>query len=178
MTWSFPPRAPNLPADPPPSDEDDKDGGDEGRGGEGAGAPRLKPNLDEPLGQGDAGEGGGEGSGGEEGDGSPPRPDELHCFGPWEFHASKLMLYNRLQKRRLMLEKLNSPSSVMRVIVALGTQQGWDADNLVKSLDHAARARFGKTLYQVFAHVQDAATIDWKKGSLKPEPPRAPGMPR
>jgi|SRR5476651_66321 len=172
--------APQLRGTPPkpsakPADEDDEEG--KGKSG-GGGAPKLKPALaedgsglvssDDSSGSGSSGKSGG-------GSGEPPLPDLSSIFGPWEFHSGSIMLYNRAHKRRMKLEELNSPSKVMKVIIALGSQKGWDADNLVKALDHAARQRFGKTLYQVFSHVQDTATIDWKKGSLKPEAPRAPG---
>lgn len=207
MTWSFPkrvspdsktdldpaapeamdPAAASLRGKPPkPSakpDEDDEDG--EGKSGSGGGSPpQLKPVLAEDgsgLSSGDEGSGGSGGkSGSAGGSGEPPPPDASCIFGPWEFHARSIMLYNRAHKRRMMLEQLDSPSKLMKVIVALGAQNGWDVDNLVKSMDHAARQRFGKTLYQVFSHVQDTATIDWKKGSLKPEPeaPRPPGKMR
>ena len=82
------------------------------------------------------------------------------------------MLFHRQLKKRLMLEQLNAPSKMMKVVVALATQPGphgqWDIEHLLKALDAAAQRRFAKGLYQIASMSNDAAKLDWRQGTLSP----------
>lgn len=152
--------------------EEDEEGGKSG----GFGSPRLKPNLETlfdpaaalaegaPSDESEGGSGGG-GAGSE----SPVK------VGEWEYHADSIMLYHRRLKKRLMLEQVNSPTKMMKVIVALATQSGWETENLIRAMDLAAQKRFGKPLYQLVSLSQDSATFDWKSGQVRPEVMKSPG---
>lgn len=80
------------------------------------------------------------------------------------------MLFHRQHKKRLMLEQLNAPSKVMRVVVALATQPGqlgqWDIEGLLKALDAVAKRRFSKGLYQLASMSSDTAKLDWRRGTV------------
>lgn len=141
--------------------EDDETGG-EGEKGSGGG-PTLKPDqslFDPSAALADGSDARSEGS----------RPVEHR--GEWEFYPDGIMLYHRARKKRLMLEQLNTPTKMMKVIVALGSQPGWDADNLIKALDRAAQERFKKSLYQVISLSHDSASLDWRSGAIRPEAER------
>lgn len=87
--------------------------------------------------------------------------------GEWVYYSDNIMLYHRRLKKRLMLEQLNSPTKMMKVIVALATQTGWETENLIRAMDLAAQKRFGKPLYQLMSFTQDSATFDWKSGQVR-----------
>lgn len=146
----------------------------EGGGGDGFGSPRLKPNVEalfDPqaaVAEGALPDESGEGAAGSGGSGAPL------SVGEWEYHPDAIMLYHRRLKKRLMLEQLNSPTKMMKVIVALATQKGWETENLIRAMDLAAQKRFGKPLYQLVSFSQDTATFDWKSGQVRPEANRGP----
>lgn len=156
------------------TDEGEESG--EGGGGEGFGSPRLKPNVEalfDPhaaLAEGVPSDETGDGRSGK-GSGEAGAPLSV---GEWEYHADAIMLYHRRLKKRLMLEQLNSPTKMMKVIVALATQKGWETENLIRAMDLAAQTRFGKPLYQLVSLSQDSATFDWKSGQVRPETGRSP----
>lgn len=159
----------------PPSDPNGSDSGEEGKGSGSFGSPKLKPNLDKLF---DPASAIAEDSQGEEGSGSSGGsglPERVTVFGEWEHRESSLMLYHRTMRKRLMLEQLNHPSKMMKVIVALATQSGWDSENLVRAMDDAAQKHFGRNLYALIAMVHDSSSLDWKKGVVAPEPARRDG---
>lgn len=149
-----------------PDDQEDSDGSSGSSGSGDFGRPQLKPNLDTLFDPTSAlSEGGDEGQGGGGGSSAPLRPVE--SFGEWDLHTDSLMLYHRRLKKRLMLEQLNTPSKMMKVVVALAMQSGWDTEHLIRGMDSAAMKRFGKPLYQIISMAQDTATLDWRQGMLK-----------
>lgn len=157
-----------------PQPEDDEDGDGESGTGD-FGRPQLKPNL-EALFDPDAVIAESQGSEAAE-QGSAAGVER---FGDWELRTSSLMLYHRQLKKRLMLEQLDAPSKMMKVIVALSTQSqpraNWDVEHLVKALDHAAQKKFGRGLYQLVGLATDGAKLDWRLGTVAPvEPLRIPG---
>ncbi len=164
--------ATSSPAEQTGSEED----GD-GKGSGEFGSPKFKPNLEKLFDPESAiAEGRSEG---ESGDASGSGDHRVASFGDWEHHEHSLMLYHRKLKKRLMLEQLNHPSKMMKVIVALATQSGWDSENLVRAMDDAAQKNFGRNLYALIAMVHDSSSLDWKKGVVAPEPQKrdAPGSP-
>lgn len=146
-------------------DNDDTDD-DDGKSGSGDfGRPQLKPNLETLLGVAIPP------------DGIESSIDDLSAslsspekFGAWELHEQSLMLYHRQLKKRLLLSQLDVPSKMMKVIIALSTQQNnagsWEIENLVKAMDHATTQKFGKGLYQIAGLSSDHAKLDWAQGKL------------
>lgn len=158
--------------------ETDEEG--EGESGSGDfGRPQLKPNVEALF---DPAAVLAESPGGEASD-APSSPAEgVEHFGDWELRTASLMLYHRQMKKRLMLEQLDAPSKMMKVIVALATQQHaagqWDIEHLIKALDHATHKKFGKGLYQIASMSTDSSKLDWRTGTLAAESPRPhSGMP-
>jgi hypothetical protein len=161
-----------MPIEPTERPEDDDDGKSEGEGD--FGRPELKPNLEALF---DPASVIAEGSPeGEERAGALPPGVEL--FGQWELRESSLMLFHRQRKKRLMLERLNAPSEMMRVVVALATQAGpqgqWDIENLLRALDAATQRKFSKGLYQIASMSNDTAKLDWRQGTLSIVEPLRP----
>lgn len=161
----------------PLSDHDaaplDGDGDDEGKSGSGDfGRPELKPSLEALLEPHSKEEGRGESGEGSSGSAA------VENFGHWELHEGSLMLFHRQHKKRLMLEQLNAPSKVMRVVVALATQPGepgqWDIEGLLKALDAVAKRRFSKGLYQLASMSSDTAKLDWRRGTVAEREGRRP----
>lgn len=158
------------------SQKEDLQAEEEEKGGKSGGgaAFRLKPNLETLFDPAAALAEGSPSDDGSEGRGSGGHDIPI-TVGEWEYHADSIMLYHRRLKKRLMLEQLNSPTKMMKVIVALATQTGWETENLIRAMDVAAQKRFGKPLYQLVSFSQDSATFDWKSGQVRPENPKAPG---
>lgn len=137
-----------------------EDDDDEGSGGSGSfGSPKLKPNLEQlfdPQ--------------------SVIHPHKAHAlstsqevpqgFGCWQYHPQQLMLYNYKLHKKLMLEALDTPTKLLKVIVGLGVQQGWDTENLIKTLDLASNHNFNKPLYNLISQTKDTVVIQWKEGTL------------
>lgn len=153
---------------PRDNDKDDGEDGESERGGD-FGKPELKPNLEalfDPA------------SVIREGHGLGTEHDPktayggVETYGSWEYHEKALMLFHKNLKKRLMLEQLNAPSKMMRVVAALATQTQhsgqWDIDNLLKAMDAASHRRFGKGLYQISCLSSDNASLDWRNGTLTP----------
>lgn len=162
---------------------EDEDGEGEGDGESGSGdfgRPQLKPNLEALF---DPSTVLAESQGGDHAEPTSPPPEGVERFGEWDLRAASLMLYHRQMKKRLMLEQLDAPSKMMKVIVALATQPHaagqWDIEHLVKALDHATHKKFGKGLYQIASLSSDASKLDWRTGTMAyVEPHRGPaGMP-
>lgn len=154
----------------------DDDDDDEGKGSSGSESPKLKPNLaqlldsastiaenfDKKSSESSDGSSSGESSGGK----NSNIPNENIIFGAWQYHHGQLMLYNQQLHKKLMLESLDTPTKLLKVIVGLGVQKGWDTENLIKTLDAAASKNFNKPLYHLISQTKDTATIQWKKGAL------------
>lgn len=159
-------------------DENEEDGseGDQESGSGSLGSPKLKPNLEQLMDPeaAAAADAGGEGRLSSDGQHSED------TFGDWRYQKEQLMLFNNKLRKKLMLAEMDSPNKLLKVIIGLGTQQGWDTENFVKALDYAAQQRFNKPLYQVISPAKDSLMLDWKSGTLsipstQSPPPRGPG---
>ena len=144
-----------------PSMEDPDD--EEGKTGKGEGAPNLKPaHLDllfdphSTLSE----------------ERFVQNKEQMMVFGDWQLNMVSLLLYHEKNKKRLMIEALDSPSKMMKVIVALSMQGNWDTENLVRAMDRAAQIRFTKGLYHLLTLTHDTYKLDWRDGTLKAESAR------
>lgn len=156
--------------------QDDDDDDEDGKGSSGSESPKLKPNIallldsasaiaenfDKKSSESSDGSASGESSSGK----TANIPNENIIFGAWQYHHGQLMLYNQQLHKKLMLESLDTPTKLLKVIVGLGVQKGWDTENLIKTLDAAATKNFNKPLYHLISQTKDTATIQWKKGTL------------
>lgn len=162
-----------MPMPAPQQPEGDEDGDGESGSGD-FGRPQLKPNLEALF---DPATVLAESQGVDGSESAGAQSDGVERFGDWELRTATLMLYHRQMRKRLMLEQLDAPSKMMKVIVALATQPQtagqWDIENLVKALDHATHKKFGKGLYQIASMSSDSSKLDWKNGTLAPlDPPK------
>lgn len=149
-----------------PKEQQDDD--EEGSGGSGGfGSPKLKPNLEQLF--------------------DPQSVIHAHKdqgtsqeipqgFGCWQYHHQQLMLYNYKLHKKLMLEALDTPTKLLKVIVGLGVQQGWDTENLIKTLDLAAMHNFNKPLYNLISQTKDTVVIQWKDGTIHDVVSKPPSM--
>ena len=145
---------------PENNEEEDGKDGDSGKSGDGesGGGPVLKPDIESLL---DPSKGTSEGE-------AERAAKEQAIFGDWILLHEKMILWNSQKKRKLMLEQLDSFSKITKMLVVLGTQDGWDLENLMKALDSAANKKFGKNLYSMVSQLNDRTRMDWSDGRISP----------
>lgn len=87
-----------------------------------------------------------------------------YILGSWEYDKNLMKITNNKKKQNIYLREIDSSLKMIKLISALGIKEGWEVDNLIKILDTACQATFGKNFYYIAT--SDIKNINWERAEF------------